>query len=190
MQYLVTELEKNKYVYLTMANFDDTNLEDVFFAHAESINFLNTLPIALVMDSTHKINLYRLPFFEIVGVISNKETYYVDFVFLAYEKEGSFTWILEMLVGLWSSKLNMPKVIVTNRDTTLMNVVAKVLPKNAALLCHCHTKKNVRTKTDYKVKPNPKNVKVDGKDKEVKEVKEVKASDIVNNIMRAWDDVV
>jgi len=175
-----------------MANFDDTNLEDIFFAHAESINFLNTLPIVLVMDSTHKMNLYRLPFFEIIGVISSKKTYYVAFVFLAYEKEGSFTWILEMLVGLLSLKLNMPKVIVTDRDTTLMNVVAKVLPKNAALLCYFHTKKNVRTKciTDYKVKPNPKNVKVDGKDKEVKEVKEVKASDIVNNTMRAWDDFV
>ncbi len=43
---------------------------------------------------------------------------------------------------------------------------------------------------DCQVKPKPKNVKVDEKDKEVKEVKELKASGIVNNIMRAWDDVV
>jgi len=69
-----------------------------------------------------------------------------------------------------------------------MNVVAKVLPEIVALLLHFHIEKNERAKciTDYRVKPKPKDVKVDGKDKEVNEVK---TSGIVNNITRVWDDV-
>lgn len=75
----------------------------------------------------------------------------------------------------------MPKVIVIDKDTTLMNVVAKVLPKTIALLFHFHIERNVRAKsiTNCRVKPKLKGVKVDGKDKEVKEVN---ASDIVNNL--------
>jgi hypothetical protein len=41
-----------------------------------------------------------------------------------------------MLVGLLKSKINMPKGIVIDSDTALMNDVAKVLLKTAALLCH------------------------------------------------------
>jgi len=52
-----------------------------------------------------------LPLFEIVGVTSTKMTYFVGFVFLSFEQEDNFTWTLEMLVGLLTSKLNMPKVL-------------------------------------------------------------------------------
>jgi hypothetical protein len=41
---------------------------------------------------------------------------------------------------------NMPKVIVTNRDTVLMNDVAKVFPKFNALVCRFHISKNVRAR--------------------------------------------
>jgi len=71
-----------------------------------------------------------------------------------------------------------------------MNVVVKVLPKTADLLWYFHIRKNVRANyiTGCRVKLKPKDVKVDGK--EVKTLKDAKASDIVNNIMRAYDDVV
>lgn len=70
-----------------------------------------------------------------------------------------------------------------------MNVVAKVLSETAALLCYFHIEKNVRAKwiTECRVKSKSMDVKVDGK--EVKKVKDVKTSDVVNNIMRVWDDV-
>ena len=81
----------------------------------------------------------------------------------------------------------MPKVIVTDKDTTLMNVVTTVLPETSAILCYFHVGRNVRVKciTYYKVKL--KVVKVDEKEMVVKEVK---TSDIVDAIMRACDDVV
>ena len=74
----------------TKANSEETTFEDLFFAHAESIDMLNTFPTVLVMESTYKTNTYRMPLFEIVGVTSTKLTYSVAFSFLTFEKENNF----------------------------------------------------------------------------------------------------
>jgi len=58
MQYLISKLEKHKYVYFTRENSEEITLEDLFFAYPESINMLNTFPTVLVMDSTYKTNTY------------------------------------------------------------------------------------------------------------------------------------
>ena len=68
------------------------------------------------MDSTYKTNLYRMSLFDIDGVTSTNMTYSAGYAFLNFEKEDNFTWAFEMLVGLFFSKLNMPKVVVTDRD--------------------------------------------------------------------------
>jgi len=130
-----------------------------------------------------------MPLFEIVGVTSTKLTYSIAFSFLSFEQENNFTWVLEMLVGLLTSKLNMPKVVVTDRDTTLMNVVAKVLPKTDHILCYFHIEKNVKAKSikDCRVKVKPSDAKVVGKP--VKEANDEKHCDNVKKIVRAWRDV-
>ena len=156
MQYLISKLEEHNYVYFTTENSEETTLEDIFFAHSESINMFNTFPSILVMDSTYKTNFYQIQLFEIVGVTSSNMTYSVGFAFLSFE----------MLVGFLSSKLNMPKVVVTDRDNALMNVVAKVLPETNDILCYFHIGKNVKAKciTYCRIKPKSKDVKVDEKD--------------------------
>jgi len=108
MQYFVEKLEEHKYVYLIRTNCEETTLKDIVFAHPECINMLNTFSTVSVMDSTHKTNMYRIQLFGIVCVSSTNMTYFFAFSFLASEKECNFTWVLEMLVGLLSSKLNMP----------------------------------------------------------------------------------
>jgi hypothetical protein len=99
---------------------------------------LNTFSTVLVMDSTYKTDTYRIPLFEIVGVTSTKMTYSVVFAFHSSEQEDKFTYALEMLVGILTSKLNMPNVVVTDSDNALMNVVTKVLPEKDFILCY-HT---------------------------------------------------
>jgi transposase-like protein len=112
-----------------------------------------------------------MPLFEIVGAISTKMTYSVAFAFLSFEQETNFTWALGMLVGLLTSKLDMPKVVVTDRDTALMNVVAKVLPKTNHVLCYFHIEKNVKAKAVEKY---------------VKEANDEKHYDLVKKIVRVW----
>jgi len=95
-----------------------------------------------------------------------------------------------MLVGLLNSKLNLRKVIVTDRDTALMNVVAPVLPKTKHVLCYFHIEKNVKAKciTNFRIKANQPNAKV--VDKEVKEANDEKHCDIVKKIVTIWREVV
>jgi len=61
-------------------------------------------------------------------------TYSVGFAFLYREQEEHFTWALKMVKDLLSSKDNMPKVIVTNRDTSLMNVIGTVFPETDTMV--------------------------------------------------------
>jgi len=76
-----------------------------------------------------------MPLFEVVGCTSTKMTYFVGFAFLHFELEENFTWSLTMVKGLLSSKDNMPKVIVTDRDGALMNGVGTVFPERYTMLC-------------------------------------------------------
>jgi len=98
LQYLISKLEKHQCVYFTRANSEETTLEDLFFAHPDSIDMLDTFPTVLVMDSTYKTNTYRISLFKIVGVTSTKLTYSVAFAYLSFERENNFLWTLEMLV--------------------------------------------------------------------------------------------
>ncbi|KEH23062.1 hypothetical protein MTR_7g065910 [Medicago truncatula] len=100
LQFLISKLVEHIYVYYTRCNSEETTLEDIFFAHPESVKLLNTFPTVLVMDSTYKTNNHRMPLFEIVGCTSTKMTYSVGFTFLHFELEDNFAWELTILKGL------------------------------------------------------------------------------------------
>jgi len=86
MQYLISKLKKHKYVYFTRENSKDTTLEDIFFAHQESIYMHNTFSTVLVMDSTYKTNTYRMSLFEIVGLTSIKMNFLLLLPFFPLNK--------------------------------------------------------------------------------------------------------
>jgi hypothetical protein len=87
-----------------------------------------------------------MPLFEIVGVTSTELNFNVGFAFLKNEKEDNFKWALETCLSLLKSKEAGPKVVVTDRDKSLMNAVEIALPNSTALLCLYHISKNVRAK--------------------------------------------
>ena len=60
---------------------------------------------------------------------------------MALEKEDNFTWALQMLLKLLGPNSDMPKVVVTDRDTGMMNAVANVLPDSSAIICYFHVGK-------------------------------------------------
>ncbi|GAU51038.1 hypothetical protein TSUD_411730 [Trifolium subterraneum] len=119
-----------------------TNMKQVYNTR-ESVKLFNTFPTVLMMDSTYK---YKMPLFEIVGVTSTEDSFNVGFAFIANEKEDNFLWALEMRKSLLNSKDTFPKVIVTDRDKSLMNAVPIVFPNSTALVCRYHVSKNVRAK--------------------------------------------
>ena len=57
MQYTISKLKENNYVYFTRTQSDSTTIEDIFWAHPTSIKLFNNFPKVLVMDSTYKTNI-------------------------------------------------------------------------------------------------------------------------------------
>jgi len=84
----------------------------------------------------------------------------------------------------------MSKVVFTDRDTTLMNVIAKVLHKTDHILCYFHIEENVKPKciTDCRVKAKPSDAKI--VDKHVKEANDEKHCENDKKIVGACRDVV
>ena len=114
---------------------ESQTVQDIFWTHPKSVKLFNNFPTVLIMDSTYKTNLYRMRLFKIVGVTSTYLTYSVGFAFMTLEKEGNFTWALQMLLKLLEPNSDMPKVVVTDRDTGMMNAVTNVLPGSSSILC-------------------------------------------------------
>jgi len=121
-----------------------------------------------------------MPMFEVVGVTSTDLTYLVGFGFVTHEKEENFVWVLKMLHRLLTSKMNMPKVIVTNRDMSLMKAVGNVFPESYAMNCYFHVQANVKQRCILDCKyPLGK-----------KDGKEVKPGDVVKKITKAWKAMI
>jgi len=118
--------------------------------------------------------------FEVVGVTSIDLTYSVGFEFVRHEKEENFVWVLKMLRKLLTSKKNMPNVIVTDRNMSLMKAVGNVFPESYAMNCYFHVQANVKQRCILDCKYHL------GK----KDGKEVKPRDVVKKIMRAWKAMV
>jgi len=180
LQYLILKLGDHNYTYFSRKQSESTTIEDIFWAHLTSVKLFNNFPTILVMDSTYKTNMYKMSMFEVVGVTSTDLTYSAGFGLVTHEKEENFVWVLKMLCKLLTSKMNMPKVIVTDRDMSLMKAVGNVFSESYAMNCYFHAQANVKQRCilDHKYPLGKK----DGK--------EVKPRDVVNKIMRAWKAMV
>ncbi|GAU44185.1 hypothetical protein TSUD_87450 [Trifolium subterraneum] len=148
MQHMFKHLSDNKYFFKYRSHVDEGGeyLQDIFFAHPRSLCMFNSFPTVLVMDSTYKTNKYNMPLFEIVVFTSTERTYNVGFAWLTNEKEDNFIWALQQLRSLVRNEGSLPKVILTDRYTALMNVVGQVFPTSAAMVCRVHVQKNVGSK--------------------------------------------
>ncbi|XP_057451954.1 uncharacterized protein LOC130743743 [Lotus japonicus] len=97
-------------------------------------------------DSTYKTNKYMIPLLEMVGMTSVGFTYTIDFGYMCNEREPEVTWALQKLRGLLLKEEDMPKVMVTDKDISLMNAVTATFPTAAHLLCQFHISKCVKAK--------------------------------------------
>jgi len=134
-----------------------------------------------MLDSTYKTNKYWLPFIKFVGVTSTELTFSIAFAYIISKKEDNIFWTCERCFDQLHSKYISPKVIVTDRDDALINVVDTFFPEDNTLLSEYHIGRNVgvKCKTDCKVKDLKSN---DGK--------EIKSSEAVKTIMVAWEAIM
>ncbi|XP_023763483.1 uncharacterized protein LOC111911947 [Lactuca sativa] len=104
-------------------------LEDLFFIHPTSLKMWQTFPYAVLMDATYKTNKYNLLFLEIVGVTSTNKTFSIAFAFIHNEKTSNYISALTCLKLTINDSFS-PRVIVTDRDLTLMKACEDVFSQN------------------------------------------------------------
>jgi len=174
-------LVDNGYVFHFRKYRDYDVVSDIFWAHLDSIKLFNTFSTVLVLDSMYKTNRYRLPLLEFVGNMSTTKTFSIAFAYILSERQDNVNWALESCREMLHSKDLYPKVVVTDRDNALINVVEKVFPDATTLLCLYQIGQNVRAKCklDCKVKD------LKGKNGVV-----IKAPSMVKTVMVAWLDIV
>ncbi|KAK9715869.1 hypothetical protein RND81_06G195300 [Saponaria officinalis] len=127
---------KNGYVHFWEANDDSTELTHIFMAHPGALMLLRAYPYVIIIDSTYKTNLYKMPMVEIVGVTPVGKSFLIAYAFVTHEDKEGYTWVLgklrQMLGGV------TPNAIVTDREQGLLEAVSLVFPESSHLLCVWH----------------------------------------------------
>jgi hypothetical protein len=119
----------------------DNRLTGIFFAHPDSIAYLQCNPDVLLLDCTYKTNKHQMPLLDMVGVDSCQRSFCIAFAFLSGETEEDYSWALENLRSLYQRDL--PSVILTDRCLAAMNAAAIWFSSSKPLLCIWHVNKAV-----------------------------------------------
>ena len=74
---------------------DEDVVRDIFWSHLDAIKLSNVCKLVFLIDSTYKINMYRLSLLDIVGVTPTNMTFSIAFVYLEGEHLNNVVWALE-----------------------------------------------------------------------------------------------
>jgi MULE transposase domain len=87
------------------------------------------------MDYTYKTNHFYMPLLDILSSTSLNRTFFTVFIFLSSEKEKDYLNILKILQEVMSIReITFPKVVVTDKEQTLMNTLSLVFLQSHNLL--------------------------------------------------------
>ena len=141
------------YGYISRYDVDSYSktMKSLFITHPRSIERARAFPDVIVIDTTNKTNVNRMPLTHIVGIdnlCSKKgarslQSFSIATAVVVDEKATSYTWIMERLVELvWPRQQNVIHgLIVTDDDHGLAAAIAKVFPDAPHTLCAWHIRK-------------------------------------------------
>jgi len=90
MQQFMWLLERDMYMHWCRCEEVSNVVQDIFWTHPDSVKLVNLFNIVILMDNTYKMNKYRMPLLEVVGITSSGLTFSKAFCLLAAEKENNF----------------------------------------------------------------------------------------------------
>ncbi|KAJ6788687.1 hypothetical protein PWT90_07147 [Aphanocladium album] len=140
IQALVDQLHEEGFHYKVRLD-SDNRLTAIFFAHPDSIAFLQCNPDVLLLDCTYKTNKHSMPLLDMVGVDACERSFCIAFAFLSGETEEDYSWALQHLRSLY--RRDLPSIVLTDRCLAAMNAAATWFPSSGGLLCTWHVNKAV-----------------------------------------------
>jgi len=90
---------------------------------------------------------------KVVGVISMGLIFSAAFVLLTSKRENNFVWAFERLKWLFFRVDAYPRVVVSDKDISLINAINIMFPGTFNLPCRFHIDKNVKAKCKMLVHP-------------------------------------
>ncbi|KAI7760068.1 hypothetical protein LZL87_014319 [Fusarium oxysporum] len=140
IQALVDQLQEEGF-WCRVRLDSDNRLTAIFFAHPDSIAYLQCNPDVLLLDCTYKTNKHGMPLLDMVGVDACERSFCIAFAFISGETEEDYSWALQNLKSLYQRDL--PSVVLTDRCLAAINAAATWFPLSKGLLCIWHVNKAV-----------------------------------------------
>jgi len=84
---------ESKY-YFAHKEDDSNHLKYLFFAHSESLKYLQKNPDVLLLDCTYKTNKFKMPFLHAVGVDNSGQNFELAYCFLPGETEDDYNFVI------------------------------------------------------------------------------------------------
>ncbi|CAG8702825.1 5351_t:CDS:2, partial [Ambispora leptoticha] len=138
---LIDELREGDYMYEYKCD-NIGHITHLFFTHNESVKLTRRYPSVLLMDCTYKMNRFKMPLLDVVGITSFNTTFFSCFVFMKDEEEEDYLWALTCITKLFDG-ISQPGIIVTDRELALMNALRTTFSNSTHLLCLWHINKNI-----------------------------------------------
>ena len=116
---------------------EDNRMTNVFWADARSRTAYSHFGDAVTLDTTYRVNQYKVPFAPFTGVNHHGQTVLFGCALLLDESEATFTWLFKTFLTAMND--HPPASITTDQDRAVQTAVANVFPESR----HCISKWHV-----------------------------------------------
>lgn len=116
---------------------EENRMTNVFWADARSRAAYSYFGDALTLDTSYRVNQYRVPFAPFTGVNHHGQTILFACALLLDDSEASFTWLLKTFLTAMND--HPPVSILTDQDRAIQAAVSHVFPEAR----HCISKWHV-----------------------------------------------
>lgn len=130
-------------------------LKSILVTHEKSIEQAREFPEVVILDSTYKTNVCKMPLVNVVGVSnlgseyknSSLRTFSIAIAAISDEKRPTYEWVIKTLLDtIWGGSTSAPKLFVSDDDPSLGLALEKYAPDTPHILCAWHIEKNFMAK--------------------------------------------
>ncbi|XP_074266731.1 protein FAR1-RELATED SEQUENCE 5-like [Silene latifolia] len=122
---------QHKYVHYWVTDQETEELTHMFMGHPEAVKMFRSYYYVVLIDSTYKTNLYRLPLVEMVGVTPVGKSFVIAYALVTHESEDGYRWVLQKLKVILNDAVQ-PNVIFTDCELGLLNAIPTVFPDSSS----------------------------------------------------------
>ncbi|XP_060191879.1 protein FAR-RED IMPAIRED RESPONSE 1-like isoform X2 [Lycium barbarum] len=142
--------DENPNFFYAMDLNQEQRLRNVFWVDAKCRLDYGNFNDVVLFDTTYIANEYKLQFVPFIGVNHHFQSILLGCGLIADESKSTFVW----LIRAWLRALGgqVPKVILTDQDKTLKEVVAEVLPDSRHCFCLWHVLSKIQEKLGHVIR--------------------------------------